>query len=81
MFVVLEGNKTPYIYHKKMDTTIFILQGMVQLTTEGQNRVLNAGDKFHIPPNIMHCIVALKNDAVILEAGTAIEDDIVEVEK
>lgn len=82
MFVVLEGLKTPYIYHKKMDITVYVLQGMVKMVIEGQHKMLQAGDKYHIPANHMHCFVAIKNDAVLLESGSGgCMDDIVEVEK
>lgn len=81
MFVVTEGHQTAYLYHKKRDKTIFVLQGVVQLMIEGKNRMLNAGEKYHIPPKLMHRVVAIKGDAVILETGTQLEDDIVIVEE
>lgn len=81
ILLVREGDQLPYIYHKKQDITLFILQGVVSLVVEGRTRVLNEGDTFHIQPKLMHRIIALKGDATILEAGTKIEDDIVLVEK
>lgn len=81
MFVVTEGQQTEQLYHKKRDKTIFILQGVVQLTVEGKNRILNAGEKYHLPPKLVHKIVAMQGDAVILEVGTPMEDDIVIVEE
>lgn len=80
--VVREGEKTPYIYHKKRSKTLFILQGTVQLTVEGKNKLLVQGDSYNIPPKIMHSITALKDDATILEAGTPLlENDVVIVEE
>lgn len=79
--IIKENEKTPYIYHKKQDITLFILQGIVQLIIEGRNKTLNEGDIYHIPPKLMHRIIAFKGDATILETGTKLEDDIVVVEK
>lgn len=81
ILLVREGEKLPYIYHKKYDFTLFILQGVVSLLIEGKQKILNEGDTYHIPPKLMHRIIALKGDATILEAGTSQEDDIVLVEK
>lgn len=81
VLIVTEGERLPYIYHKKQDITLFILQGVVVLVIEGRNKILNEGDTYHIPPKLMHKIIALKGDATILEAGTPLEDDIVQVEK
>ena len=79
--IVREGEKLPSIYHKKQDITLFILQGIVQLVVEGRNKVLNEKDSYHIPPKIIHRIIALKGDATILEVGTPLIDDVVTVEK
>jgi mannose-6-phosphate isomerase-like protein (cupin superfamily) len=81
ILIVREGEKLPYIYHKRQDITLFILQGIVQLVVEGRNKILNEGDTYHISPKLMHRIIALKGDATILESGTKVEDDIVLVEK
>ena len=81
MMVITEGEQTPYIYHKKRDKTLFILQGIVKLIVEGRNKMLQSGDKYHIPPKLMHRMVALEGDATILEVGTPIEDDIIIVEE
>ena len=81
MIIVLEGEKTPYIYHKKQDKTLFILQGVVQLVIEGKNKVLNEKDQYHILPKLMHRIIAIRGDATILEIGTHLDNDIVVVEE
>ena len=80
MIVIKDNEKTPYIYHKKRDKTIFVLHGPVMLVEEGKNRMLNEGEKYHIAPMIMHRFVAIKGAVTILEVGTPIEDDIVTVE-
>jgi len=81
VLIVTQGESLPYIYHKKRDITLFILQGIVQLVIEGRNKILNEGDTYHIPPKLMHQIIALKGDATILETGTPFENDIVVVKK
>ena len=81
VMIVTEGYKLPYIYHKKQDITLFILQGIVQLVVEGRNKVLHEGETYHIPAKLMHRIIALQGDATILESGTPFVDDVVLVEK
>lgn len=80
VLIVKEGERTPYVYHKKRDKSVFVLQGVVQLVVEGRNKVLNEGDSYHIPPRIMHRFAAIKGDATILEAGTKLVDDVVVVD-
>lgn len=81
LIVVKNGEQTPYIYHKKQDKTIYVLQGVANLKVEGRNKTLNEGDRYHIRPKIMHKIHAAKGDVTILEVGTKLEDDIIEVEE
>lgn len=80
IIVITDGEQTPYIYHKKMDKTIYILQGVANLKVEGTNKMLSEGDRYHIMPKMMHKIHAIKGDVTVLEVGTKLEDDIVEVE-
>jgi len=81
IIIVNNGEQTPYIYHKSQDKTIYILQGVANLKIEGSNKTLNEGDRYHIRPKIMHRIHAIKGDVTVLEVGTKIEEDIVEVEE
>ena len=82
VLVVKENEKTPYLYFKKRDRTIYVLQGIVHLTLEGTGKTLNEGDRYHIRPKVMSRITALKGDATIIETGTYLEDeDIIVVEK
>jgi len=81
MMVVKENNQTQYVYYKKMDITIFVLQGEIVLYEEGKNRTLIQGEKYHISPKIMYRIIALKSDATILQVSSPIvENDLVIVE-
>lgn len=80
MFIINQGERTSYIYHKTQDKTVYVLQGIVHLVVEGRTRLLNEGERYHIQPKIMHRIHAIKGDATVLEVGTKLEDDIVVVE-
>ena len=80
IFVITEGERMPYIFHKSRDKQVFVLQGIVQLVVEGRNKVLNEGESYHIPKRVMHRLIAIKGDATILEAGTKLTDDVVVVE-
>jgi len=80
MLVIKEGERTPYIYHKIRDKTYFVLEGSISFTIEGKASILEAGERIHIPPKIMHRMHALKTDATVLEVGTEIVNDVVVVE-
>jgi len=80
IMVVKQGERTPYIYNKKQDKTIFVLQGIVHLVVEGRTKLLNEGDRYHIQPKIMHRVHAIKGDATVIEVGTKMEDDVVVIE-
>jgi quercetin dioxygenase-like cupin family protein len=79
--VIKEGDATPFGYHRKRDKTIFVLQGIIQLTLERQTRLLQEGESYHFVAGIMHQLVAVKGDATILECGTGLLSDFVEVKK
>lgn len=81
VFVIKEGEKTPYSYHKVREKTIFVLQGIVQAKIEGQNKLLNEGTEIHIPPKVMHGFVAVRGDVTILETGTRLVEDEVVIEE
>lgn len=75
ILIILEGEQTQYMYHKKRDKTWAILQGVIQFTIEGRTQLLNEGDNVHIPAKIMHKATAIKGDATIMEVGTCLLDD------
>ncbi len=79
--IIKEGEQTEFGYCKKTDKTIFVLQGVVNLVLEARTKMLKAGEAYHINPGIMYQLAALKGDATILEAGTSIVDDFIEVKK
>ena len=79
VFVIKEGDSMPFGYNKQRDKTIFVLQGIVQLRLERQTKMLQEGETYHLSSRIMHQICAIKGDATILECGTRLLDDFVEV--
>lgn len=81
ILVIKEGEKTPFGYYKNRDVTILVLQGVVNLVLEARTKMLMEQEVYHIDPRVMHQIVTIKGDATILEAGTQITGDFVEVQK
>jgi quercetin dioxygenase-like cupin family protein len=79
IFVIKEGDSLPLGYHKLHDKTIYVLQGLVQLKLERQSKLLQEGETYHLPAKVIHQLAALQGDATILECGTALLDDFVEV--
>jgi mannose-6-phosphate isomerase len=80
---VLEGHALSLQYHRVKDETIHLLQGRLKLQTgEGdalEERVLEPGHSFHIPPGLRHRMIAL-SDCDVLEASTPELDDVVRLE-
>jgi mannose-6-phosphate isomerase-like protein (cupin superfamily) len=79
IIILKEKEQSQYGYNKHRDKTFFVLQGVVNLVVEGKNKLLNEHDDYHVPPKLMHKLVALRGDATILEVGTKFEGDFVEV--
>lgn len=77
MFIIVGTQKTEYLYHKKRDITVFVLQGVVIININGKNKTLNQGESHRILPKVMYSLYAPKEDSTILEVGTKFEDDIV----
>lgn len=77
--IIKEGDAVPFGYHKKREKTIMVLQGLVQLILEKQTKLLQAGETYHFPPKILHQLCAVKGDATILECGTELLNDFVEI--
>ena len=79
IFVIKEGEAMAFGYHKLLDKTIYVLQGLVQLKLERQSKLLQEGETYHLPAKVIHQLGAVQGDATILECGTALLDDFVEV--
>ena len=78
IILIKEGETTPYGHNRKQDKTLFVLQGIVQLCIEGNEKILREGERYHVRPTIKHSICALQGDATVFEIGTKLEDDFVE---
>jgi len=79
VLIIKEGDSIPFGYYKQSNKTIFVLQGVVQLRLERQTKLLQEGDVYNIPSRTIYQICAIKGDATILECGTRLLDDFVEV--
>jgi len=81
VLIIKQGDSTNFLYHKTRDKTIFVLQGIVNLILESRTKLLNEGEQYHIPAKVMHQLVAVKGDATILESGTKLLDDVIEIKR
>jgi quercetin dioxygenase-like cupin family protein len=79
--IITESEKTPLIYHKKRDISVFVLQGSVIIELEGKKKTLNGGESIHICPKIIYRLFSVKSDATIIEIGSKNEDDTVLIEE
>ena len=66
-YLFVFANQTcPLHYHKIKHETFFVLQGTIQVSLAGQERVLQAGETLAIAPLQAHSFVGL-SDALLLE--------------
>jgi len=78
------GHALSLQYHERKDETVFLLSGRMRFQTgesekELRERVLEAGESFHITPRMRHRMVA-ETDRDVLEASTPELDDVVRLE-
>jgi len=78
------GHALSLQYHQKKDETVHVLSGRMRFQTgaadeELRDRVLGAGESFHITPLLRHRMIA-ETDCDILEASTPELDDVVRLE-
>ena len=78
------GHALSLQYHQRKDETVHVLKGRMRFQTgdEGEelrDRVLGAGESFHITPLLRHRMIA-ETDCDILEASTPELDDVVRLE-
>jgi quercetin dioxygenase-like cupin family protein len=55
----------------------YILKGRFELTLAGEESIVEAGDTYYVPPNVMHGVVALE-DSVLLDVFTPQRQDFLE---
>lgn len=79
ILIVKDKEATVEGYNKKQDKTFFILQGVLSLDIEGKARILKEGERYRVRPGVRYQLFAPEGDVNILEVGTKIENDFIEV--
>jgi len=77
------GHALSLQYHNVKDETVHVLSGRMRFQTGAgeklEDRVLEAGESFHITPLLRHRMIA-ETDCDVLEASTPELDDVVRLE-
>ena len=80
---IKKGHKLSLQYHNKKDETVHVQSGeMIFQVDEGQglvDKLMKAGDSYHIQPLTKHRMVAV-TDVDVLEVSTPELDDVVRLE-
>ena len=79
------GQRLSLQYHRQKVETIRVMQGSLVLTSEDSSgvrsdRVVQAGESFHIPVGTIHRFGAGDHDVVLVEVSTTELDDVVRIE-
>ena len=77
------GHSLSLQYHERKEETLFVVSGELELTIEsdGDRRIvpLRAGEAFHIPPRLIHRMLAIE-DTDVAEVSTPELDDVIRLE-
>ena len=77
------GHSLSLQYHETKEETLFVVSGELELTIEsdGDRRIvpLRAGQAFHIPPRLIHRMLAIE-DTDVAEVSTPELDDVIRLE-
>ena len=77
------GHSLSLQYHEMKEETLFVVRGELELTieSEGDRRIvpLRAGEAFHIPPRLIHRMLAIE-DTDVAEVSTPELDDVIRLE-
>ena len=77
------GESLSLQYHEMKEETLYVVEGELELTIErdGERRVLplRKGEAFHIPPRLIHRMLAVA-DTDVAEVSTPDLDDVVRLE-
>ena len=81
---VKAGERLSLQYHEAKDETVYVMSGKMVFEVgprdeEREDRVMKAGDSYHITPHTVHRMIAIE-DTTILEASTPELDDVVRLE-
>lgn len=66
---LFEGQRCPSHRHGSKDETFYIVRGDVEMTVEGETRLLRAGDVLKLAPNREHTFAAVEGPALVLEVS------------
>ncbi len=81
---VKKGERLSLQFHKKKEETQFLFSGKVRLTfgidsQKLKNKILKAGEVFHIPPGMIHRIEGIASLSKIFEVSTPELTDVVKI--
>jgi mannose-6-phosphate isomerase-like protein (cupin superfamily) len=78
-----KGESLSLQYHERKEETLYLLAGRVALTLRNEREErevdMTPGSAFHIPPRLIHRMLAME-DSDILEVSTTELDDVVRLE-
>lgn len=77
--IIKNGENTETCFHKNTIKTIFVLQGIAEITVEGISKMLQEGDGYKVRQNVRYSIKAIQGDLTVLESGNGWKDDVVVV--
>ena len=66
---LFDGQRCPFHDHQQKHETFFVVKGKVQMTVDGNNRIMNEGDVLAMPPGQKHSFAGIGN-ALVLEIST-----------
>lgn len=80
VLVILKGHRLSLQYHQNKEETIRLQKGLMELETGDQatrqKTLMKPGDHFHIPPGLIHRMIAIE-DCEVVEVSTPQLDDVV----
>jgi D-beta-D-heptose 7-phosphate kinase/D-beta-D-heptose 1-phosphate adenosyltransferase len=79
---ISENNRISLQYHREKTETLFLLQGTVKVTLNGEESIHKMKyTKINVPPNTIHRFAATEgSDVLLVEVSTIELDDVVRVE-
>lgn len=64
--------------HEEHEQVGFIAKGSFELALGNEKRIVNQGDSYYAPKNVLHGVVALEDDSIIIDAFTPIRAEFIE---
>lgn len=71
-FVSYSRNAEVPSHHHRYEQITYVLEGRLEVTLDGQSRVLEAGEGVQIPANVEHCSRTVGGPAKALDAWTPV---------